>query len=318
MRRNAALLAALAVLVAALGGTAAESAPNAKKSPRLKAFGTCGQLLGYAKGHASRFVSPYGLGIAGGPGFATTGAERATAPAAGADLKAGVDFSGTNVQEEGVDEPDMVKTDGKTLFAIGSGKLNAVDVSGAKPQLLDSLKLENGGGELLLHGDKLLVLSNGGYWIQPLPGLARSIAPWQPAKSVLAEIDVSDPKKLRLVRTLELDGSYVARAARRRHRSHRRRGAGTERAALRAAGEPVAGGAGRREEAQQRHRRLVARHQLAAVLPDQARRREAGQGAPARPVPPRQQAARVLRLRDADGADASTWPRGSSRSTRPR
>ena len=122
----------------------------------------------------------------------------------------GVDFSGTNVQEEGVDEPDMVKTDGTTLFAIANGKLNAVDVSEAKPRLLDSLQLENGAGELLLHRNRLLVLSNGGYWIQPLPAMARSIAPWQPAKSVLAEIDVSDPKKLRLVRTLELDGSYVA------------------------------------------------------------------------------------------------------------
>jgi uncharacterized secreted protein with C-terminal beta-propeller domain len=211
MRRNITLLAALAVLVAALGGTAAESAPHAKKSPKLTAFRSCGQLLGYAKGHANRFVGPYGLGnnAARDMGLPVTQAGAPEASAS-AGAKAGVDFSGTNVQEEGVDEPDMVKTDGTTLFAIAGGKLNAVDVSDTKPRLLDSLKLENGGGELLLHGDKLLVLSNGGYWIQPLPAMARSIAPWQPAKSVLAEIDVSNPKKLRLVRTLTLDGSYVA------------------------------------------------------------------------------------------------------------
>jgi uncharacterized secreted protein with C-terminal beta-propeller domain len=122
----------------------------------------------------------------------------------------GVDYSGTNVQEEGVDEPDMVKTDGTTLYAVTNGKLSAVDVSDPKPRLLDSLRLEAGAGELLLHGNRLLVLSNGGYWIEPLPAATRSIAPWQPAKSVLAEVDVSDPKQLRLVRTLTLDGSYVA------------------------------------------------------------------------------------------------------------
>ncbi len=210
MRRNAALLAALALLVAVLGGTAAESAPNAKKSPRLKAFGSCGQLLGYAKGQANRFVGPYGLGGVASAREGVIGAPAQPVAAATDTLKAGVDFSGTNVQEEGVDEPDMVKTDGETLYAVAGGRLNAVDVSEAKPRLLDSLKLEQGFGELLLHGNKLLVLSNGGYWIQPLPAMARSIAPWQPAKSVLAEIDVSDPKKLRLVRTLELDGSYVA------------------------------------------------------------------------------------------------------------
>ena len=123
----------------------------------------------------------------------------------------GVDFSGTNVQEEGVDEPDLVKTNGKTLFAVANGSLRAVDVSGLRPRLLDSLALERAmSHELLLHGDRLLVLSRGGYWIEPLPAIAARIAPYQPAESVLAEVDVSDPAKLRLVRTLTLDGSYVA------------------------------------------------------------------------------------------------------------
>jgi uncharacterized secreted protein with C-terminal beta-propeller domain len=105
--RRLALLAALAALAAAaLAGTEAPAAPDATK-PRLTAFGSCGQLLQYAKGQARRFVGPYGLGA---PGIVET-----AAPARGAAPKQGVDFSGTNVQEEGVDEPDLVKTDGKTL-----------------------------------------------------------------------------------------------------------------------------------------------------------------------------------------------------------
>jgi uncharacterized secreted protein with C-terminal beta-propeller domain len=210
MRRIAALLAALAL--AGLAGAAAESAPSAKKSPRLVRFNSCGQLLDYAKGHARPLVGPYGLGLSGPPGIeATTGPlpAAALAPARSAPVK-GVDYSGTNVQEEGVDEPDLVKTDGDTLFAIANGRLNAVDVSEPKPRLVDSLRLEGGGGELLLHGNRLLVLANGGYWIEPLPATTRSIAPWQPARSVLTEIDVSNPKQLRFVRTLTLDGSYLA------------------------------------------------------------------------------------------------------------
>src|SRR5919106_1249093 len=74
--------------------------------------------------------------------------------------KQGVDFSGTNVQEEGVDEPDMVKTDGNTLYAVGNGRLNAVDVRTPTPRLLDTLQLDARlSHELLLHGDRLLVLS---------------------------------------------------------------------------------------------------------------------------------------------------------------
>ncbi len=208
LAKRVALLASLAIVVAAAAGgttagTAARSAPEAAARPKLTAFGSCGQLLGYAKAQAKRFVGPYGLGAPGGPGIAET--TRAAAP------QQGVDFSGTNVQEEGVDEPDIVKTDGKTLFAVGNGKLRAVDVGGLRPRLLDSLTLDRAmTHELLLHGDRLLVLSRGGFWIEPLPAIAARIAPYQPASSVLAEVDVSDPARLRLVRTLTLDGSYVA------------------------------------------------------------------------------------------------------------
>ena len=72
-------------------------------------------------------------------------AERGASAAAAATDSArqeGVDYSGTNVQETGVDEPDIVKTNGETLFAIANGRLNAVDVSGAKPRLLDTLQLD--------------------------------------------------------------------------------------------------------------------------------------------------------------------------------
>ena len=203
--RRLVLAAALAVLVTATAGSAtrADTAGAAATQPRLAAFGSCGQLLGYAKAQASRFVGPYGLG--GGPAGIAATETRAAAPVQG------VDFSGTNVQEAGVDEPDLVKTDGATVFVAAQGRLNAVDVRGARPRLLDTLKL--GGGwshELLLHGDRLLVLSRGGYWIEPLPAIAARVGPYQPAQSVLSEVNVADPARLRLVRTLTLDGSYVA------------------------------------------------------------------------------------------------------------
>ena len=77
--------------------------------------------------------------------------------------------------------------------------------------LLDSIALDPAmNHELLLHGDRLMVLSRGGYWIEPLPAIAARMAPFQPAQSTLSEINVSDPKRLRPVRTLTLDGSYVA------------------------------------------------------------------------------------------------------------
>ena len=55
------------------------------------------------------------------------------APGAGA---APDDTSQTNVQEAGVDEPDIVKTDGRVIWALEGGRLNAVDARAARPRLL--------------------------------------------------------------------------------------------------------------------------------------------------------------------------------------
>src|SRR4051794_23105268 len=189
------------------------AAPAEAASGRLVAFRSCPDLVTYAKAHAARFVGPYGLG---GPGIirsAVPGDVAAASSAAKAESAPleGVDYSGTNVQETGVDEPDLLKTNGNTLFTISGNQLESVDVGGKAPRLLDTLQLANGwiSSDLLLSGTHLLVLSRGGYWIEPLPAMSsRLIAPVA-TTSVVTEIDVSDPSKLKVVKTLTLDGSYV-------------------------------------------------------------------------------------------------------------
>src|SRR4051794_13575946 len=198
---------ALLVLIAAVALVGASSQrSDARGSNRLIAFRSRGGMLGYVRAQASRLVGPYGLGAVS---VTAKGIPVATPSRAGAPQE-GVDYSGTNVQEAGVDEPDQVKTDGTTLFAVANGRLNAVDVAGPRPALLDTLKLDGGWShELLLSGDRLLVLSRGGFWAEPLPGMAARLMPFQPSKSILTEVDVSNPKALRVARTLTLDGAYV-------------------------------------------------------------------------------------------------------------
>src|SRR5262245_58487214 len=136
------LLGALALFAAAfLGGTAAGTdRTSGAKAGRLVSFGSCGELLGYAKTQAGRFVGPWGLAgrtairtDVGAP-TAVAAAGQSTAKEAAAAPVEGVDYSGTNVQEQGVDEPDLVKTNGTTLYALANGSLDAVDVRGATPR----------------------------------------------------------------------------------------------------------------------------------------------------------------------------------------
>jgi uncharacterized secreted protein with C-terminal beta-propeller domain len=202
-----AIVAALTVFLAAAFAVPGATAPP--RPGRLVAFGSCPDLLGYVRAHTAPFVTAYGVGrpagLAAGPGIPGV-----AAPAAGATPQQGVDYSGTNVQEAGVDEPDMVKTNGVTLFAVENGQLEAVGLGGVRPKLLDTLKLDSASShELLLSGSHLLVLSRGGYWIQPLPAEpAMMIAP-QPSSSTLTDVDVSNPAALKVVQTLTLDGAYL-------------------------------------------------------------------------------------------------------------
>ncbi|HEX8052796.1 MAG TPA: beta-propeller domain-containing protein [Thermoleophilaceae bacterium] len=203
--------AAVLALAVALCAPATGSAATPKSWPR--AFRSCDALLTHARTQAARIAEPAGLPRRPQPGIAfpasgpreDSGAPQA-APADGAAAEA-PEHSTTNVQEGGVDEPDLVKTDGRHVFALASGTLRVVDVRGAEPKVVGSLKLGGFSQEMLLAGDRLMVFSTPGYGdAQPLA--ADLIA--QDPRAVLTEIDVSDRSNPRVVRTLDVDGSYVS------------------------------------------------------------------------------------------------------------
>jgi len=94
--------------------------------------------------------------------FDSAGSTQAAPSAAGDGLARsesaaveGEDFSGTNNQEEGVDEADLVKTDGRRLLVVSGNRLEVIDVTGSTPELVDTIRLpeEFYGGELFLSGD---------------------------------------------------------------------------------------------------------------------------------------------------------------------
>ncbi len=173
---------ALTAAVLLLGLAAMPAGAASKRA--LRAFKSCPQLLSYARAHGKTAVgtgwvpTPFTVGAEqpsrvpkssgntkGGPVTPTTSEDQAGAPQASGGEGTSTDFSTTNVQEQGVDEPDIVKTDGQTIFAVVNGTLHAIDARGAEPKLLDTLALDEGyGHELLLHGDRLLVVQNA--WLQ--------------------------------------------------------------------------------------------------------------------------------------------------------
>ena len=226
MRR--ALLLLTAALAAALLAGSAGAAEARKKSPRLHAFRSCENLVGYAQRNGLRVIrdSPFGRpapagGGIGGPVSRDGGGEGGPMPAPPAPPaqapagRAGDDAtSQTNVQEAGVDEPDWVKTAGTRLLVAGRDGLTALDAGGARARVLGTLPLAGTGHELLVRGGRALVIARlgfgGGGGIPLAARAATSVPPgdWL-GRTRLLEVDVSDPAAMRVVRTLDVEGRYL-------------------------------------------------------------------------------------------------------------
>ena len=226
-------------MVCALG-TGLAGAPPAdaqKKRPRLTAFQSCTGLVNYSRQHADTVVSsrpamPPPRPVPAPAPQQQGGAEQqgGMAPAATSaptsDARGGEDFSQTNVQEAGVDEPDIIKSDGRRMFVVRGNRLQVIGVAGDQaPRVLGSVELPPGGEHsLLLHGDKVLAFSRGYVDLPtPVPGesppapppsdnVASSPAPgysFSYGTTTLSLVDVSDSSAPRVTRTMTAEGGYI-------------------------------------------------------------------------------------------------------------
>jgi uncharacterized secreted protein with C-terminal beta-propeller domain len=191
----------------------AVAAPAQAATARLKAFSSCSQLVSYARDGARRAgggigVQPRALPVDVAPiDRPAPNTPTAEAPTA-APAPAGQDFSPTNVQELGVDEPDVVKTDGTHIYAVADQTLQIVDVSGPAPVLVGHLPLDGFGSRLLLRGTRVLAIGEQ-LPAAPVPLDAPDIVMPGPASTTVSEIDVSDPAHPKLARTMTVPGRFV-------------------------------------------------------------------------------------------------------------
>ncbi|HEX9775447.1 MAG TPA: beta-propeller domain-containing protein [Actinomycetota bacterium] len=182
-------------------------------SVSLRRFASCEDFLGHVRATAAKRMTPYGLPgdsrgviLVNDVGFAAEATLPGAAPAPLAfDSVAaeGRAVSGTNVQEAGVDEADLLKADETRLFVLESGILRAVDISDPRrPRLAGSLRLR-GVTELLLDGDVLVAIGRPG----DLPAALRESFDGQAFAVHL--IDVSDLDAMTITKTFRFEGSVA-------------------------------------------------------------------------------------------------------------
>ena len=139
----------------------------------------------------------------------------AEAPAASENEAKGDDYSHTNTQEEGVDEGDLVKTDGQYIYTIRYGnKLNILKAEKGNVKPVSETTIGGQGlsenfdwsylYDLYISGDRLVVLAasfgggdsgNGSYYFNQ-------------ERTVAFVYDISDRSAPRFIRSIRQDGYY--------------------------------------------------------------------------------------------------------------
>ena len=140
-----------------------------------------------------------------------SGEEEAEAAAAPADLGARSE-GGTNVQVAGVDESDIVKTDGEHLYIARLDRLHVAKIREGGVDFTASLRIggRHGGAggprELLISGNTLLAI--GSSFDDAVHFGLGGRAPRRADRIWVYEIDISEPASPRIIRSLHSYGSF--------------------------------------------------------------------------------------------------------------
>jgi hypothetical protein len=208
-------------------GAGGRAGPDLRLAATLQPFDTCPDVLHWFQEEALRRVGANGLDGQGGTRLQSVGSavgdSGSTKLSSGpSDTAAPSAYSATNVQEPGVDEPDVVKTDGRRLISVAGDQMHVVDITGAQPVVTGRVTLPGGtaGWRLLIRGDRVLAMtvassassaSSGGIAMSSsgvVPGAGSGDGDGGPVAR-LALVDLADPAAPTVTRSIVVDGAVL-------------------------------------------------------------------------------------------------------------
>ncbi len=135
------------------------------------------------------------------------------------------EFSTTNIQVEGVDEADIIKTDGDYIYILANNRLIIAHAYPPnKAEILSTTKIKDFyPHELFIHDDKLLVFGNAHYRFEEKKGepvkkgeplnkkqiVSQGYFPEHYNMMSIRLYDISDREKPKHLRTVDFEGNYL-------------------------------------------------------------------------------------------------------------
>jgi uncharacterized secreted protein with C-terminal beta-propeller domain len=143
--------------------------------------------------------------------FWSGGAEEDTLAPVYAPAHAESDYSTTNIQVAGVDEADIIKTDGEYIYFVSGNK--TIIVKAYPPEqarVVFEIELEGTIIGTFINGDRLVLFEQEMPYYELPSSVEKIYAPYVSPKTYIKVYDVSDRENPRLQRELSSDGQYVS------------------------------------------------------------------------------------------------------------
>ncbi|MCE8423481.1 MAG: beta-propeller domain-containing protein [Candidatus Methanoperedens sp.] len=119
------------------------------------------------------------------------------------------DYSGTNIQVEGVDEADFVKNDGKYIYVLSQAKIVILDAYPAdKAKIISTISLEGRPREIFVNDDRLIVFTENDDQIYVYPEYGYVPVQRYAQKTTVFVYDISDRKNPEQMTNYSINGNY--------------------------------------------------------------------------------------------------------------
>jgi uncharacterized secreted protein with C-terminal beta-propeller domain len=232
---NLVALSTLVLIMAAVIASGCMNSTVTAPAGDIKKFGSADEIREYIKNNTQLAEESYystngawatdRMGVV--PAMAVQESSAKGASLSGALPSAGgigsPDYSQTNVQVAGVDEPDFVKNDARYIYVISGSTLAIVDAYPAvSASILSKTELEDTPREIFINGDRLVLLKTGSEEIsatedQPVPASAEKMAmmppryPYYRSAPVTHAVfyDISDRAHPKVLKDYTIDGDYI-------------------------------------------------------------------------------------------------------------
>ncbi|MFH1187685.1 MAG: beta-propeller domain-containing protein, partial [bacterium] len=155
-------------------------------------------------------AAPTAAPMVGNSGVAEKMSDSGLQNAAGMGGVGSSDFSTTNIQVEGVDEADIIKTDGKYIYAVSGNNLFIIDGYPAdNSKIISKIEFKSNPQDIYINGNSLVVYGydnniSASEIFNKLPS-SRRYSPY----TFFKVFDISDKKNPKQTRDVDFEGNYT-------------------------------------------------------------------------------------------------------------